>query len=235
MFFKQIFFPNSHRNYGYFLGCEVTRLAVVIDPFRSEEVENLLNTEGYSLAAIVNTHGHWDHVGGNQLLTERHGCKVYAHKSAHAPCQTDELMDGDILRWGEAIQLKVVFTPGHTMDSICLVAMDTYLLSGDTLFANGCGNCKNGGDVDVLFETFSKALPSLASSLILCPGHDYAETNTLFTIDYTTIHGIHHTMCEGNTLKQERMNNLFLLFSDPSGPQFSKANFVTLRSKRNQW
>jgi len=234
MIFEPIYFESSYRNFGYLIGNRSSGEAIIVDPFRADEVEAALERLKVRLIGIVNTHRHWDHVGGNHALVQTHNCRVLAHENAQAPCQTDQLEIGSCNLLAD-IPIRVHETPGHTMCSVSLEVGDRFLITGDCLFHHGCGNCKNGGDVGVLFETFKDVMPRLADHLTLCPGHDYGETNRVFCQQVAEELGLPYCEASGTSLGAERQANPFLRTSDPSSPEFSQEMFFRLRDSRNHW
>src|SRR5262245_22504574 len=120
---------------------------------------------GWRITQILNTHHHDDHTAGNAAIRAATGAKVLAHaKAASIIGDVDVgLADGDAIRVGRGIELECMDTPGHTMSHMCLLAHadSPALFSGDTLFNAGAGNCHQGGDPVVLYETFATRLARL--------------------------------------------------------------------------
>jgi hydroxyacylglutathione hydrolase len=236
---QPIYFEKSYENFAYILICTKTLEAIVVDPFSAPKINEALSRDGLRLKAVINTHSHRDHTGGNEILKKRHRCEILAHPDAEVPGQTAGLAHGETVKLGETGDLKILYTPGHTMDSICLIFNKTHFLSGDTLFQYGCGNCKNGGDPDLLFHTFEHIINRLDPTLILCPGHDYLEYNKKFTHSILK-NGKRKALSReldnapGN-LEQEFRVNLFTRFSNSTHQLYSKSRFLELRKARDQW
>jgi hydroxyacylglutathione hydrolase len=174
----------------YILGCEETREAVVIDP--GGEADRILMTLARSnlkLRYIINTHGHFDHVGANKRLKDATGAPILIHRldapmldqlSASAaswglsaedsPAPDRLLEEGDTVVFG-TITLTVLHTPGHTPGGISLFT-DGCVFVGDTLFAGSVGRTDfPGGNAATLKQNIQSKLFSLADDVIVYPGH----------------------------------------------------------------
>ena len=82
MIVKQIYTYNNYRNFNYLIACPITREAIAIDPLAYDIVLKEASEEGLKIVAIINTHEHMDHIGGNDNIIKNTGCKLYAHKNA---------------------------------------------------------------------------------------------------------------------------------------------------------
>ena len=137
---------------------------------------------------IINTHGHWDHIGANKHLQQHYGLDINIHE-ADAPMLADKnknaarffagdgdggaarrlLQEGDIIGLG-ALEIEVLHTPGHTPGGICL-KLDKLLFSGDTLFKLSIGRTDlAGGDYDAITCSLAR-LATLPDDLLVLPGH----------------------------------------------------------------
>jgi hydroxyacylglutathione hydrolase len=131
MFFRQV--QQHGDNFSYIIADDKTREAAVIDPsYNSGEITHILKAENLELKYVINTHSHSDHTAGNQELRSAFGSKIVTHKLSkiNADVKVD---DDNVIRIGN-IPVKVIHTPGHTPDGICLLVDDKKLLTGDTLF-----------------------------------------------------------------------------------------------------
>ena len=159
-------------NYAYLLGCEETRVAALIDPcFEPERLVTNAKELGYRVEWVINTHGHHDHVNGNDRAIELTGAKVAAHSKAifHV---NQYLKHGATLQVGN-ITVEVLHTPGHAHDSVCLVA-DRHLFTGDTLFVGECGRTDlPGSDSRQMHHSLFEVLAVVPNTAIVWPGHDY--------------------------------------------------------------
>lgn len=184
----------SYETNCYLVGAD--RHVAVVDPGGdADHILDLLESENRTLTAIVNTHGHGDHIGANAVLKEHFDCPVLIHE-ADAAFLTDPgvnlsaylgtepvvstpadrlLREGDEVRMGP-ISFRVIHTPGHTPGGICLYA-DGHLFSGDTLFAGSVGRTDfPGGSMEQLFEGIRDKLLTLPNDTIVYPGHGPATT-----------------------------------------------------------
>lgn len=174
----------------YILGCEDTKEAVVIDP--GDEAGRILMTlaEGkLKVKYIINTHGHFDHVGANKDLKKATKAKLMIHaddepmlselvqharafglNAENSPPADINIADNDEIKFGN-ITLKVIHTPGHSMGGVCLLT-DKVLISGDTLFAGSIGRTDlPGGDYDTLISSIKTKLLCLDEDTIVYTGH----------------------------------------------------------------
>lgn len=157
-------------NNVYVLECPQTHEGLIVDGcFEADEI--LRTADGVNVVAIVQTHGHVDHVQALPELRERLGVPVLAHPGDDYPVPLDrELRDGDTIAFGE-LSARVIHTPGHTPGGICLL-VGGHLISGDTLFPGGPGNTR--GDADAFAEIISSIetkLFDLPDDTVVYPGH----------------------------------------------------------------
>src|SRR4030043_688581 len=131
MLFRQI--QQHSDNFSYIIADAAAREAGVVDSsFNAGEIIRVLKTERLTLKYVVNTHGHSDHTAGNTELLSMFNVQTVAHKMSRIDADI-KVDDGDIIRVGN-VPIKVIYTPGHTPDSICLLVNNKKLLTGDTLF-----------------------------------------------------------------------------------------------------
>ena len=178
-------------NFVYLIGDKKTRECVVVDPaWGVNDLVSYIETEGYNLVGAIATHYHPDHVGGTMYghtveglstLMSRCPCKVHANENEISGLrQVTGLSKSDFtahssgskVKVGE-IELELLHTPGHTPGSQC-VCVGNALLSGDTLFLQGCGRVDlPGGDAEEMYYTLTQKISSLPEDYILYPGHAY--------------------------------------------------------------
>lgn len=173
MFFKQI--KEVGDNFSYIIADTGSREAAVVDPsFNVRAIVRVLEENRLKLKYIICTHSHFDHIAEVDFFKTRFNSKVLAHKLSNLE-KDIELDDGSVINLG-SIEIKVIHTPGHTEDSICLL-VDSKLLTGDTLFVGGCGRTDlPGGDARKLYHSLFNKLLQLDDSVEVYPGHDYGST-----------------------------------------------------------
>jgi glyoxylase-like metal-dependent hydrolase (beta-lactamase superfamily II) len=162
-------------NNTYVLECPETHAAIVIDAcWEPERIVEL--TDGTNPVAIVQTHGHFDHVQALPDLAKQLGVPVWAHPGDDYPVPLDrELQDGEVLAFGGR-KAQVIHTPGHTPGGICLLS-GRHLISGDTLFPGGPGNTR--GDAALFAEIMDSVetrLFALPDETVVYPGHGLDTT-----------------------------------------------------------
>jgi hydroxyacylglutathione hydrolase len=130
--------------------------------------------EGLNLKYIFSTHGHSDHTAGNAELQSAFGGQVVVHRLSKVDTQV-KVDDNDVLHVG-SVELRVIFTPGHTQDGICLLVNDKRLLTGDTLFVGECGRTDlPGGNPRQMYTSLFEKLIKLDDAVEVYPGHDYGD------------------------------------------------------------
>jgi len=179
-------------NFTYIVGSRSTREVVIVDP--AWDIDALLNRveeQGYKLTGALLTHYHPDHCGGSfgqnsvegiAELLGKQAVPIYAHKleadgvrKVTGVSETDlrKVESGDKLEVGD-VEIEFLHTPGHTPGSQCFRIKNT-LVSGDTLFIQGCGRVDlPGSNSEDMFHSLQK-LSSLPDDTLLLPGHNYAE------------------------------------------------------------
>ena len=180
------------QNFTYVVGSNKTREVALIDP--AWEVEGLLEhvqLKGFNVTAALITHYHPDHCGGGMHgkripgvsdLLERKGVKIYVNKlEADGLKRVTGISDTDMVKVDSGDQLMLgniaidfLHTPGHTPGSQCFCVKHA-LISGDTLFVDGCGRVDlPGSDVNDMFTSLQR-LADLPDETLLLPGHNYSH------------------------------------------------------------
>jgi len=166
----------------YLIACENSRKAALIDPVK-EKVDRYLATLAYygcTLDAVIDTHTHADHRTAGFELNGLTGARVIMHRRAPAPHVDIHVEDGQRHTIGD-IELQVLYTPGHTPDSMSLYTGDR-VFTGDTLLIRGTGRSDfAGGDPGEEFDSITQKLFRLPDETLVFPAHDY-RGNTHSTI-----------------------------------------------------
>jgi len=172
IFFEQI---RSAGCLSYILGCAKERVCVAIDPEldKADEYVDLASFFGSKILYAIDTHTHADHNSACKVMRERFGIRVIMHRAADAPYVDICVEDGQDIRFGQQ-SLRVVYTPGHTQDAMCLLFTDR-IFTGDTLLIGGCGRTDlPGGNAEAQYQSLLK-LKAFADDIRVYPGHDYRE------------------------------------------------------------
>ena len=206
--------------------------AVAVDPGDPEPLIHYLDAHQLHLTALLITHHHRDHTGGNTRLRQRYNCAIYAPDNPRIPATTQILHGGDVIEIAQPpLRFDILATPGHTLDHISYVGHDT-LFCGDTVFGCGCGKLFEG--TPTMMAASLDLLLSLPDPTRVCCAHEY----TLRNIDFAkTIDGRNPALLERektdresrmrgqptlpSTLGREKTTNPFLRFHDPDMKSFA--------------
>lgn len=263
MIVERIWTGNNLRNFCYLIACPETGEALAIDPLDHVKTLARAKANNWDITQILNTHEHFDHIGGNAAVVAATGAKIIAHHKAGTliPDMHRGVKAGDVIKVGKTVELECLDTPGHTMCHICLRSHTDQpsLFSGDTLFNAGAGRVDAGGDVHTLFTTFADQLATLPDNTLVYPGHDYIENNLKFTLarepDNAPAQAMLARVSNHNpetsvvtTLAEEKQHNTFFRLQNASvitGLRKSFADlpehpdaltvFTKLRELRNHW
>jgi glyoxylase-like metal-dependent hydrolase (beta-lactamase superfamily II)/rhodanese-related sulfurtransferase len=166
---------------SYLIGCGQSGQAVVIDPGRDRVAEYLriARKKGLTIAHILETHTHADHISGNRDLAAAAPATIHLHPAAGAAFEHESVRDGDVLRLGQ-VELTIAHTPGHTPDSLCVLVTDRsradrpwFVLTGDTLFVGSVGRPDLGGEraAEDIWESLRRVLLPLDDAVEVYPAH----------------------------------------------------------------
>ena len=168
-------------NYAYLLVDPNTNSALVVDPSEAEPIRSKIVELGVKLHAILNTHHHHDHIGGNkELISEIPDLDVFGHTGdkGRIPGQTCFLEDKEVVEKG-AFSFQALHTSGHTRGAISYYfANENAVFTGDTLFTAGCGRLFEGTPAQ-LNQSLAK-LGALAKHTEVFCGHEYTVNNLAF-------------------------------------------------------
>ena len=164
------------QNFSYIVEDDDTNEAIIIDPsWDLVELELIIKENDLKIKYIVNTHHHFDHTLGNEEMAKSTNAPIIQHEFSELKHDIS-VKDGDSIDFGNS-KLKVLHTPGHSKDSVCLIG-DGKLFSGDTLFVGNCGRIDlPGGSAQELYHSLFDVLHSLDDKLIMYPGHNYGHSN----------------------------------------------------------
>jgi hydroxyacylglutathione hydrolase len=162
------------KNFAYLVADEPSKDAIAIDSgWETGPIIAQAESDGLRVRYVVATHNHFDHTSTLQELAGKLDAKVVAHSNSPVPHDVS-VKDGDVLHIGRG-GLKVICTPGHTEDSICLYD-GAHLFTGDTLFIGNCGRTDlEGGSAEKMFHSLHDVILALPPETVVYPGHDYGE------------------------------------------------------------
>ena len=173
MLFHQLFDKNSS-TYTYLIASAKGREALIIDPVLEniEQYIKLLNELDLKLVKVIDTHIHADHITAASKLKDATNCTTIMGE--HTPSDTVEIkVKDDEIIYVDKLEIKVIYTPGHTKDSYSFI-MDDCLFSGDTLLINGTGRTDfQGGNSKDSYNSIFNRLLKLPEETLLYPAHDY--------------------------------------------------------------
>lgn len=169
------YIDNETSTYTFLIADAKTREAALVDSVRENAASYKKRIEelGLKLTYLLETHVHADHVTANGILQDVFPqAQVGLSSKANVKFPHIPLSDDSVLKVGE-IEIRTLFTPGHTSESISFLVDGNRLLTGDTLFINSCGRTDfQAGDSKLMYQSL-KRLASLPPETLVYPGHDY--------------------------------------------------------------
>jgi hydroxyacylglutathione hydrolase len=181
------------RNFAYLVADKASRIAVVIDPsYRPAEVVQAARESSLTIARAFCTHDHHDHTNGNAEFERLTGVRPLLFGDTD-PEAADRVEDGAAFPLGD-LTIRILHTPGHTPDSICLHIGDA-VFTGDTLFVGKVGGTDLGAGAEAEYESLHQKLLTLPDETRVFPGHDVG-------------------VAPESTIRHERETNPFLLRPD---------------------
>jgi len=173
--------PCLSDNYAYLLidgsGC------AVVDASEDAPVEDAVARAGVPLLAILSTHHHFDHVGGNEALALRHRVPVYGHRSdaGRLPALDRPLDDGESFTVG-SLSIRALHVPGHTLGALTYEVTPAdgprWAFTGDTFFLAGCGRLFEGTPAQM--HASLQRIAALGDDVLIACGHEYTASNLRF-------------------------------------------------------
>ena len=169
-------------NYSYLIIDETNKNACVVDPGESIPIINFVENNNIKLKYILNTHHHYDHIGGNLELKEKYGSKIVAFKNDKSRIpEIDVLVQNNQIWKAGNFEAKIYHTPGHTSGHIVFYFFnEKKIFTGDTLFSLGCGRIFEGTYKE-MFNSLNKIKKLPKETKIYC-GHEYTLQNSNFCI-----------------------------------------------------
>ena len=208
------------------------RRALAVDPGDPAPLVDYLDAHSLTLEAVLVTHHHRDHTGGNRTLRERYDCTIHAPDNPRIPAVTHRVRGGDRIVFDRlGLHFDVLATPGHTLDHVSYVGHGC-LFCGDTVFGCGCGRLFEG-DAAMMAASLD-AILALPDDTRVCCAHEYTLANLAFA---RTIDGenaalaarekrdqatrAEHRPTLPSTLALEKITNPFLRFHDDDMRRFA--------------
>lgn len=204
------FSVGGDRNFGYLGWDEESKEAFIVDPAYSPEmIINFAKENGCVIKYIFNTHSHIDHTNGNETAKTLTGISPINYESIIT--LINKRMDDDIILPLGNKEIKLLYTPGHTNDSICILFEDN-LFTGDTLFVGKVGGTSFGKDAMDEYKSLRDKILTLPDETKIFPGHDYGVEPT-------------------STIENEKKTNPFLLQRDYAAFIDLKKNWLSYKRK----
>ena len=169
-------------NYSYLVIDEKEKIACVIDPSEAKPIINFINKNNIKLKYILNTHHHFDHIGGNQELKREYNLQVIGFEGDKDRIPEIDIVVKDNQIWkGDNFEVKIYHTPGHTSGHIAFhFFKEKKIFTGDTLFSLGCGRIFEG-TYEQMFNSLKKIKSLPKETKIYC-GHEYTLQNSEFCL-----------------------------------------------------
>jgi hydroxyacylglutathione hydrolase len=220
--------PCLEDNYAYLVRPEGANVCCVVDACEADPVERALDELGLRLGAILATHHHGDHVGGNETLARRFpGIEVFgsAHDRGRIPAQNRFVEDGETIET-VGLAFRCLAIPGHTLGAVAYVGYGS-AFTGDTLFAAGCGRLFEGTPA-LMYTSLVEKLGALPDDTRVYFGHEYTANNLRFAAHVEPnnphvrekVERVAAQLARGeftapSTLGEERLTNPFLRVASP--------------------
>jgi|TARA_B110000046_G_C12989824_1_gene397339 hydroxyacylglutathione hydrolase len=219
--------PCLQDNYSYLIIDEKKNIACVVDPSEADPIIEVLENNKIKLEFILNTHHHYDHVGGNKKLKKKYSSSVVGFKGDKERIPGIDILVDDQETWiNKNFEAKIIYIPGHTLGHICFYFYKEHsVFTGDTLFSLGCGRIFEG-TYSQMFNSLMKLKELPENTKIYC-GHEYTKKNSDFCLVHDAnnqnlkakIHNIDVKLKNSlptipSTIKDELECNIFLRSSN---------------------
>ena len=172
--------PCLQDNYSYLIIDKKNNTACVVDPSEADPIIEFLENNNIKLKFILNTHHHYDHVGGNEKLKLKYKASVIGYKGDKERIPGIDILVSDQETWiHKNFEAKIIHIPGHTLGHICFYFYkDKSVFTGDTLFSLGCGRIFEG-TYEQMFNSLMKLKELPKNTKVFC-GHEYTLQNSKF-------------------------------------------------------
>jgi len=220
--------PCLNDNYSYLIHDDLSKTTAIIDPSEFSSCDKAINKNYKRLDFILNTHHHYDHVGGNKKLKKKYNAKVlgFENDKNRIPGIDKVLKDNQEFKIG-TLNFSTIFIPGHTKGHIAFYfKKEKVIFTGDTLFSLGCGRIFEG-TYEQMFQSLNKLKNLPGDTKIYC-GHEYTYKNLEFCLKFNpnnmylkkkknavelTLKNKKPTI--PSTIEEEIKTNIFFKFNDP--------------------
>jgi len=198
--------PCLKDNYAYIIEENKSKIVGVVDPSEASPIISFLKNKNLKLNYILNTHHHFDHIGGNSELKKLYNAKVvgFIGDKHRIPGIDITLKDNEKWQFGNSL-IKILHIPGHTSGHICFFFEEEKIaFTGDTLFSLGCGRIFEGDHMQML-NSLNKIKQLPKNTKIYC-GHEYTYKNAEFCMKYDSNND--NLKKKFEVIKKLRSNNL---------------------------
>ena len=220
--------PCLNDNYSYLIHDEISNTVAIVDPSEFIPCDTIISKNYKKLDFILNTHHHYDHVGGNEELKKKYNSKVlgFENDKNRIPQIDTVLKDNQEFKIG-TLNFTTIFIPGHTKGHVAFYfKKNKVVFTGDTLFSLGCGRVFEG-TYEQMFQSLNKLKNIPGDTKIYC-GHEYTYKNLEFCLKFNpnnnflkkkknavelTLKNKKPTI--PSTIAEEIKTNIFLRFNDP--------------------
>ena len=174
--------PCLQDNYSYLIIDKKNNTACVVDPSEADPIIEYLENNNIKLKFILNTHHHYDHVGGNEKLKNKYGASIVGYRGDKERIPKIDILVNDQETWiYENFEAKIIHVPGHTLGHVCFYFYkEQSVFTGDTLFSLGCGRIFEGTHFQ-MFSSLMKLKELPQNTKVYC-GHEYTKQNSNFCI-----------------------------------------------------
>jgi hydroxyacylglutathione hydrolase len=243
MVIEQIYLKNNLRNFNYIVYSEETKEAIFFDPMDVSQTLPICEEKELTPKYLINTHLHHDHIKDNEKFLKINGTE---HKT---------FLPGDVFHLSEHEYIQCVATPGHVKTHYSFYLFEGKkmigVISGDTVFNSGVGNCRDGGNPEVLFESIRDFYMTLEDDVKLYPSHDYFLTNLNFAktvdqknsfideyINKRSTQSLDEEFIITTIGEEKKINPFFRVFDKELQNEYdldAKSLFIKFRSLRDKW